>query len=104
MNKYRKYLGKLVTFPNDIVEYDQSLQHLVFKIVGVKKNVGVFNLPFLVEFEHPIDGFTHRAPSVDNIEYWLYGHCNTPEWLAGWYNRPCLYRFLGYSEVQFLEN
>lgn len=104
MNKYIEYLGKLATFSKDAVEYNPSLQHLAFKIVGVKKNIGVGQLPFLVEFEHPINEFTHRAPTVNNREYWLYGHCNTPEWLADWCNRPCLYRFLGYSDVQFLEN
>ena len=103
-SKYFTYLGKLATFPKDIVKYDPSLQNLVFKIVGVKKDIGPFQLPFLVEFERPIDNFTHGASCVNNREYWLYGHCNTPEWLADWCNRPCLYRFLGYSDVQFLEN
>lgn len=98
------YLGKLATFPKDIVKYDPSLQNLVFKIVGVKKDIGLFQLPFLVEFERPIVGFTHSAQSVTSREYWLYGSYNTHEWLANMYNRPEIYRFLDYSEVQLLEN
>ena len=103
-SKYFMYLGKLATFPKDIVKYDQSLQHLVFKIVGVKKDVALFQLPFLVEFERPINGFTHSAQSVTSREYWLYGPYNTYEWLANTYDRPEIYRFLDYSEVQLFEN
>lgn len=103
-SKYFTYLGKLATFPKDIVKYDPSLQNLVFKIVGVKKDIGPFQLPFLVEFERPIDNFTHGASCVNNREYWLYGSYNTYEWLANTYNRPEIYRFLDYSEVQLFEN
>lgn len=98
------YLGKLATFPKDIVKYDPSLQNLVFKIVGVKKDFGPFNLPFLVEFERPINGFTHSASPVNSREYWLCEPCNTHEWLTNVYDRPKIYRFLDYSEVQLLEN
>lgn len=103
-SKYFIYLGKLATFPKKVVEYDQSLQNLVFKIVGVKKDVVLFQLPFLVEFERPISGFTHSAQSVTSRQYLLHGSYNTYEWLANTYDRPEIYRFLDYSEVQLLEN
>lgn len=104
MNKYKKYLGKRAIFSKDVVEFDPSLQHLVFKIVGVKKDAKPSGVLLLVEFGSPIDEFTHRAQLVNNKEFWLYGHCNTPEWLSVWRNRPCLYRVLDRSEVQLLEN
>lgn len=103
-SKYLIYLGKLATFPKDIVKHDPSLRNLVFKIVGVKKDVALFQLPFLVEFKRPIGGFTHSALSVTSGEYWLYGTYNTHEWLTNRYDRPEIYRFLDYSEVQLFEN